>query len=373
MQISALILICFYTESKENYIKIPPIKTQEIYHIVLRNLKVQHQVRLKDVLIELKDIDKVVQKLALRISRTELIEAKSELEQAKKANMKWVLLSDKNYPVLLKQSEGPPLILYYKGDITLLNDRLNKILSIVGTRKMTAYGSQLIQNCLHELASINPVIVSGLAYGVDYLAQELAIDLNLKTVQVCAYGLDIIYPKKHKALFKKIETHGLVLSEYPPGTSPLKHHFLTRNRIIAGVSWATLIIESALKGGSLTTAKYAFEYNRPLFCFPGRVTDVYSQGCNLLIHRQMAIGILSVQDLANELQWPLESPTSYSKTKLGPVEQQILELAQKDLRISIPSLLQKTNYRKEELTLILVRLEIQGYLKRTKGLWYEKI
>lgn len=358
---------------KENYTKISPIKTQEIYHIVLRNLKGQYQLNLKDTLLEFKDIDKVVQKLALRISSAQLIEAKSELEQAKKANMKWVLLSNNNYPVLLKQTDDPPLILYYKGDITLLNDKINSVLSIVGTRKMTAYGSQLIQNCLEELVSIKPVIVSGLAYGVDYLAQQTAIDLNLKTVQVCAHGLDIIYPKKHKALFKKIESYGLVLSEYPPGTAPLKHHFLRRNRIIAGVSWATLVIESAIKGGSLTTAKYAFEFNRPLFCFPGRVTDVYSQGCNLLIRRQMAVGILSVQDLANELQWPLENTISYSKSKLTPIEQQILELAQKDLKISIQSLLLNTNYRKEELTLALVRLENQGSLKRTKGLWYEKI
>ncbi len=358
---------------KENYTKISPIKTQEIYHIVLRNLKGQYQLNLKNILLELKDIDKVVQKLALRISNTQLIEAKSELEQAKKANMKWVLLSDNNYPVLLKQTDDPPLILYYKGDITLLNDKINSILSIVGTRKMTAYGSQLIQNCLEELVSIKPVIVSGLAYGVDYLAQQTAIDLNLKTVQVCAHGLDIIYPKKHKALFKKIESHGLVLSEYPPGTAPLKHHFLRRNRIIAGVSWATLVVESAIKGGSLTTAKHAFEFNRPLFCFPGRVTDVYSQGCNLLIRRQMAVGILSVQDLANELQWPLENTISYSKSKLSPIEQQILELAQKDLKISIQSLFLNTNYRKEELILALVRLENQGSLKRTKGLWYEKI
>lgn len=328
---------------------------------------------LKDILLELKDVDKVVQKLALQISHAQLIEAKLELEQAKKANMKWILLSDNNYPVLLKQSDDPPLILYYKGDITLLNERINRTLSIVGTRKMTAYGSQLIQNCLEELASVKPVIVSGLAYGVDYLAQKRAIDLNLKTVQVCAHGLDIIYPKKHKDLFKKIETHGLVLSEYPPGTIPLKHHFLKRNRIIAAVSWATLVVESALKGGSLTTAKYAFEFNRPLFCFPGRVTDVYSQGCNLLIRRQMAIGILSAQDLANELQWPLENTISHSKTKLSPIEQQILELAQKDLKISIQSLILNTNYRKDELTLALVRLENQGSLKRTRGLWYEKI
>lgn len=358
---------------KENYTKISPIKTQEIYHIVLRNLKGQYQLNLKDILLELKDIDKLVQKLALRISSRQLNEAKSELEQAKKANMKWVLLSDNNYPVLLKQTDDPPLILYYKGDITLLKDKINSVLSIVGTRKMTAYGSQLIQNCLEELVSIKPVIVSGLAYGVDYLAQQTAIDLNLKTVQVCAHGLDIIYPKKHKALFKKIESQGLVLSEYPPGTAPLKHHFLRRNRIIAGVSWATLVVESAIKGGSLTTAKYAFEFNRPLFCFPGRVTDVYSQGCNLLIRRQMAVGISSVQDLANELQWPLENTISYSKLKLSPIEQQILELAQKDLKISIQSLLLNTNYRKEELTLALVRLENQGSLKRTKGLWYEKI
>ena len=339
----------------------------------MRNLKTDLQFSLNELKHELHDIDRVVEKLALRISPEQFKQAKSELEQALKAEMKWVLLSDKNYPVLLRQCDDPPLILYYRGDISLLNKSLSRVLSIVGTRKMTAYGSYLVRSCIQEWASLRPVIVSGLAYGVDYCAQELAVRTDLKTVQVCAHGLDLVYPQKHRTLFKAIERDGLVLSEYPPGTAPLKHHFLRRNRIIAGVSWATLVVESALKGGSLTTAQYAFDYNRPLFCFPGRTTDTYSQGCNLLIRQQKAIGVLSAFDIARELNWPLEKTEASSKQKLHPLELRIMELAQRQLKISTQELMEKLKCSKEELTLALVRLEHKAYLKRTNGYWYEKV
>lgn len=229
-------------------------------------------------------------------------EARRKLDQALKAGLDMYFITDDDYPYRLKECVDAPILLYSKGNVDLSPRR---VLSIVGTRNITAYGRTATERIVSGLAETIPdlLIVSGLAYGVDVAAHKAALDNGLPTVAVLAHGLDRIYPSSHRSIAMEMLRNGGLLTDYPMGTEPERFNFVGRNRIVAGLSDATLVIESAEKGGSLITAGLAFGYNREVLALPGRATDSRSAGCNALIRDQKAALVSSAQDVLTLLDW----------------------------------------------------------------------
>lgn len=230
-------------------------------------------------------------------------EAEEELKFLLDNQISYSYFLDNTYPDRLKHCLDGPILFFKSGNIDL---KRKKIISIVGTRRATTQGVLFCQKLVEELAPLNPVIVSGFAYGIDITAQRAAIDNGLQTIGCLAHGLNQIYPKAHKRYVSKVEENGGFITEYWSDDPFERNNFLKRNRIIAGLSEATIIIESAEKGGSLVTADIANSYDRDVFAVPGRTTDNQSQGCNNLIKTQQAHLLISAADLIYILGWELK-------------------------------------------------------------------
>ena len=229
-----------------------------------------------------------------------LEEAEKELEYIQKNDISYSFFKDEAYPKHLKHCIDAPILLFRRGNIRLEG---RKIISIVGTRRMTSYGAAFITEFMEAIAPLDPVIVSGFAYGVDIAAQCAAIEHNLQTVGCLAHGLNQIYPKGHSKYMSQVEKNGGFMTEFWSSSNPDRENFLKRNRVIAGMAEATIVVESAEKGGSLVTADIAHSYNRDVFAVPGRFTDKYSLGCNTLIKQQKAHVLTSAADLIYMLGW----------------------------------------------------------------------
>ena len=214
------------------------------------------------------------------LSTDALTRAEQELKWIEQEGINHLFYADKEYPMRLKQCEDAPLNLFYKGNIDWGKD---KFISIVGTRKSTLFGKSFTDKLVKDLAPYNPVIVSGLAHGIDGAAHKAALKYGLKTIAVFAHGLDRVYPAAHANLAQTITTNGCLLSDYLSVTTPLPQNFASRNRIVAGLSDATIVVESAAKGGSLITADIANSYNREVFAVPGNPSEKNAKGCNYLI------------------------------------------------------------------------------------------
>ena len=248
----------------------------------------------------------------LNIGR-QLDEADEELRFILDNKIDYSYFRDAGYPEKLKHATDCPILIFTKGNLDLDN---KKIISIVGSRKITTYGNAFCESLIEELAPLNPVIVSGLAYGVDICAHRVAIENNLQTVACLAHGLNQIYPKPHIKFKDKIEENGGFITEFWSSDNFDKNNFLKRNRIIAGLSEATVVIESAEKGGSLVTADIANSYNREVFAVPGRTTDNQSRGCNNLIKQQKAHLLTSAADLIYILGWEVKDDKKPKQTQL---------------------------------------------------------
>ncbi len=229
--------------------------------------------------------------------------AEQELSFIEKEQLNIYYLFEDNYPERLKHCPDAPVILFSSGDFDMQN---RKVLSIVGTRKSTHYGEAFCKELLSDLASLNPIIVSGFASGTDISAHLAALDNGLQTIGVLAHGFDRIYPAEHKKHIAKMNKCGGFMTEFWSESTPVRENFIRRNRIVAGISEATIVIESASKGGSLITANLANDYSREVFAVPGKVTDYYSQGCNDLIRTQRANLITSAQDILYMLNWDVK-------------------------------------------------------------------
>ena len=240
--------------------------------------------------------------------------AEAEMKFIEKSGVRPLSFREAGYPERLKHCIDGPVLLFASGNINLEN---RKTISIVGTRQMTSYGADLCRKLIEDLAPLDPVIISGFAYGVDIHAHAVAMENNLQTVGVVAHGLNQMYPKVHKKYVAKMEENGGFLTEFWSTSNPDKENFVKRNRIVAGISEATVIVESADKGGSLITANLANDYNRDVFAVPGRTTDKYSQGCNTLIKTQRANLLTSAADLVYILNWQTE------EKKSNPVQKQL--------------------------------------------------
>lgn len=228
--------------------------------------------------------------------------AEKELNFAQKNQIKCITLTDETYPSRLRECDDAPLALFYRGNADL--NSLH-IVSIVGTRKATAYAQDICNHFVSDLAKLCPdtLILSGLAYGVDIFAHRAALQNKLPTIGVLAHGLDRIYPNLHRKTAIEMLEQGGLLTEFMSETFPDRQNFVKRNRIVAGMADATIVVESAVKGGGLITAEIANSYNRDCFAFPGRINDEYSAGCNNLIKQNKAALITSAEDFVNAMCW----------------------------------------------------------------------
>ncbi|WP_143099924.1 DNA-processing protein DprA [Robiginitalea myxolifaciens] len=229
-----------------------------------------------------------------------LKQAERYYNRALKLGITVISYEHQEYPDYLNQCPDAPLVLYCKGKIQA---NASPGLAVVGTRSMTPYGRDFCREFIQELQRHNPIIISGLAYGVDICGQRAALKSGLQTIACLAHGLDCIYPSAHQADALAIMNQGGLISEFPPGIRPRPEYFLRRNRLIAGMAQATVVIETGDQGGSLVTADYALGYHREVFAVPGRLSDPMSAGCNRLISQQRAQLLRSAGELAVALNW----------------------------------------------------------------------
>jgi DNA processing protein len=301
--------------------------------------------------------------------------AEAELKFIRDNNIGLLHYQDDNYPNRLKHCMDSPVLMFASGNMNLNNC---KIISIVGTREITSYGTEFCKKLIEDLAPLNPIIVSGFAYGVDIVAHKAAMDHNLQTVGVIAHGLNQVYPKVHKKYVAKMEENGGFLTEFWSTSNPEKENFVKRNRIVAGMSEATIVIESAEKGGSLITANLANDYNRDVFAVPGRTTDKFSQGCNNLIKTQRANVLTSAADLIYILNWELEHKEKKVIQKqlfvsLDSDEQKIYDYLQQHGKEELDSIALECDFPVFRISSVLMNMELKGVIRPLPGKLFEAI
>ena len=293
-----------------------------------------------------------------------------ELKFIEHNEMKTFLITDKNYPLNLKQCEDSPIVLYGMGAVDFNN---HKTIAIVGTRKVTQRGKDFCGELLSGLKPHNPLVVSGMAYGVDICAHKKCVELGISTLGVLAHGLDRLYPEVHRSTAKKMLGNGGLITEFMSETNPDRENFPKRNRIIAGLSDVTIVIESAKKGGSLITAEIANSYSRDVFAVPGRVTDQYSEGCNYLIKINKAHLLNSVADIVYLMNWELDisqKPKAIQKQlfiDLPEDEKLIYDFLSVETSIAMDELSAKTKLSTSVLAVGLLQLEFKGLVKALPG------
>lgn len=238
--------------------------------------------------------------------------ADKELKFMEQNEIEAITFQDANYPYRLKQCADSPIVLFKQGNAEL---NVSKIVSIVGTRRNSDYGKNIVRKFVEELKKNNITVVSGLAYGIDFFAHKNSVDNNLTNIAVLAHGLDMIYPALHKNLSHQIMKNGALVTEFPSKTIPNRENFPKRNRIVAGLCDATIVVESTLKGGAVITAYLARDYNRDVFAFPGRINDNASNGCNNLIKKNIAGLIENIDDLLYQLGWQKENNSKKSMSR----------------------------------------------------------
>ena len=304
--------------------------------------------------------------------------ADAELKYMQDHGIRGITLNDDDYPQRLRECPDAPIILYYKG-----NSDLNqaKVISIVGTRHITSYGQDLVRRFVSELRLWCPqvLIVSGLAYGVDINAHRYALENKYETIGVLAHGLDQIYPYRHRETATLMLSHGGLLTEFMTLTNADKPNFVRRNRIVAGMADAVILVESAAKGGGLITAEIAQSYDRSVFAFPGRVDDEFSKGCNNLIRDNGAGLISNAEDFVRAMNWMdavhREQALSDGIERnlfpdLSPEEQQIVGILAKTNDLQLNILSTKTGLPIGQLTALLFQLEMKGVVKALAGGMY---
>lgn len=297
--------------------------------------------------------------------------AEEELRFAEANSIACLTINDEQYPSRLRECEDAPLALFYRGNTPMNTQR---VVSIVGTRHATVYGQDLCQRFIADLAEAFPdvLIVSGLAYGIDIYAHRNALQHRLPTVGVLAHGLDRIYPSVHRQTAIEMMDHGGLLTEFMSGTNPDRQNFVKRNRIVAGMTDAVIVVESAAKGGALITAELAESYHRDCFAFPGRVTDIYSAGCNELIKNNRASLILSATDFIDFMGWRNTPQKVVIQRQLFPdlseEETIIVQLLQKDMEgIHINTLTVEANIPVNRMSTLLFELEMKGVVRALAG------
>lgn len=301
--------------------------------------------------------------------------AEEEIRFIEQYKIKPLFLTDKDYPQRLLNCYDSPTLLYYRGDADL---NPSKVICIIGTRNHTEYAKQVTEKLVKDLSDQQVTIVSGLAYGVDAIAHKAAIKNNLPTIGVLAHGLDQIYPAEHTGLARDMVKHGGgLLTEFRRKTKPDKHNFPSRNRIVAGMSDATIVIETNIKGGSMITAELANGYNKDVFAVPGKINDAKSTGCNYLIKSSKALLLTEAKDLLDTMGWAVKKS---KKAKTNTQKELFIEL-QPDEKIIVTILKEKESVHIDELNLrsglssgavaaAMLNLELQNVIVSLPGKLY---
>lgn len=300
-------------------------------------------------------------------------EAENELRFIQQNKIQYSFFKDSSYPEKLKHCIDGPVLIFHKGNIDLKN---KKLLSIVGTRQLTTYGKKFCEKLVEELSPMNPVIISGFAYGTDITAHLSAVKNGLQTIACLGHGFDRIYPGSHKKYVAEIEADGGFITEFWSSDPFAKTNFLKRNRIIAGLSEATVVIESAEKGGSLVTADIANSYNRDVFAVPGRADDSQSRGCNNLIKTNRAHLLTSAADILYLLNWEIEDPKPKTIQKqlfveLTEEEKTIYNFLKENKKEEMDTIALHCNMPVFKTATVLLNMELKGVVRPLPGKMFE--
>ena len=318
---------------------------------------------------------------ALAIMDIHLKRAEEELAFAQAGHIQCIGFNDEAYPARLRECPDAPILLYYRGTSSLNSQH---IISMVGTRQITPYGKDICREFVKELKRLCPdaLVVSGLAYGVDIHCHRAALEQDMETVGVLAHGLDQIYPRMHRDTAVRMVQQGGLLTEFPSRSNADKKNFVQRNRIVAGIADATIVVESAQKGGSLITAEIAESYGRDIFAFPGRVGDTYSEGCNNLIRSNRAGLITCAEDFVKAMGWETEVQI-HQQLSQGLQQELFPDLSEEEQRIvkaltgtdskQINILAIDTNIPIGKLTSLLFNLEMKGVVRLLSGGCYRLV
>lgn len=324
----------------------------------------------------LKRIDGIGEVLIKNIQDKSIFKiAEHEMRFIEDEKIQALYYQDSNYPHKLKHCNDGPVLLFSSGSLNFEN---RKLISIVGTRNVTSQGIEICERLVEDIAIFNPIIVSGFAYGVDIVAHKAALRNNLQTIGVLAHGLNQAYPRTHKKYVTPIKNSGGFLTEFWSHSNPEKENFVKRNRIVAGISEATIVIESAERGGSLITALMANDYNRDVFAVPGRITDKYSQGCNNLIKTQRAHLLTSAADLVYILNWDLKAKVLPPLQKqlfitLDPDEQLIYDYLQLKGKQLLDIIAIECNLPIYRVSTLLLNMEMKGVIRPLQGKYFQII
>lgn len=304
--------------------------------------------------------------------------AEEEMAFIEKHHIRCLTLWDEDYPSRLRECDDAPIVLYYKGNADL---NALKVIAMVGTRKATFYGQDICCRFFQELKEYVPdvLVVSGLAYGIDIYSHRSALDNNFDTVGVLAHGLDRLYPSQHRNTATQMLAHGGLLTEFMTQTNPDRQNFVMRNRIVAGMSDATIVVESAIKGGALITADIANSYQRDCFAFPGKINDEFSEGCNNLIKQNKAALITSALDFVEAMGWQeqRQKPKVVQRElfpDLTDEEKMVVDkLEQNPSGMQINTLVVETNIPVNRMSALLFELEMKGIVQTMAGGMYRVI
>jgi DNA processing protein len=310
----------------------------------------------------------------LILKKSTMAEAERLWAQARRDGAKLLFFTDPDYPDRMRRLYDAPTLLFFRGNADLNAPRT---IAIVGTRQATEYGRRVSEEIVEDLVKYNALVVSGLAFGIDIAAHRAALRVNLPTVAVMASGPDIIYPAAHAKTARQLTEMGGLLTEHPFGTQPDARFFAARNRIIAGLSDAIVVVESARKGGGLITAEYANNYHRDVLAVPGDLKKPLSEGCNDLIRRNKALIYTDIGALAEALNWELDGkPATPSRqptldfSAFTDEESQVLALLRQGGEVHVDDLALRTNLHHARLAPLLLNLEFQGLVKTLPGKRY---
>lgn len=298
--------------------------------------------------------------------------AEQELNFIRKHAITPIFLTEDAYPFRLKNCEDAPMMLYYRGSVP---PQASKVVAVIGTRKNTEYGTRATEELIDGLASQEGlIIVSGLAYGIDAIAHKRCVKMGIPTIGVVAHGLDRIYPSAHTALAKEMANAGGILTEFPSGTNPDRQNFPLRNRLVAGLSDVSVVVESDEKGGAMITGYMAASYNREVAAFPGRAYDGKSEGPNKLIRMNIASLITGAKDLLEVMNWTEASKTRGVQQQLfvtlSEEEQKIITLLRSKDAVHADELMLQTGMSSGLVAATLLQLEMAGMVKTLPGKMY---
>lgn len=361
-------------------------KTELNYQIALTLLKGVGPVKARHLISKLGDLESIFKDSLNMISKKTnlshaflkqmerekaLEEANQQLEFVSKKGIRTHFYTENTYPNRLKQCADAPLLLFSNGEMDLNPER---IVAVVGTRHATEYGKSVCEELIDGLTGKNILVVSGMAYGIDICVHQLCVKNKIPTIGVLGHGLDRLYPREHISIAQRMLENGGLLTEYLPGTNPDRENFPMRNRIVAGMSDATIVIESKDSGGSLITAELANDYARDVFAFPGNVGQIHSKGCNSLIAKQKAHLITGSKDFLKWMQWEKEKkPKAVQRsmfTNFSLEEKTILALLETESELSVDILSIKANLPVSKTNVLLFNLEMSGAIKMLPGKKY---